>query len=169
MNGSLLKDAFGHHVWATMTLIDTCLELDPGQLQMAVPGTFGSILETLRHTVGADRSYLWVLTGGALPEIDEESMDLPALRGVMAENGPAWAGYLASDLDPEGFVVRHRDDGTESGAPLTIRLAQVIHHGTDHRSQVCTALTALGIEPPAIDAWDFAWKDDRLTETHTGS
>ncbi len=60
MNGSLLKDAFGHHVWATVTLIDACLELDAGQLETAVPGTFGSILETLRHTVGADRSYLWV-------------------------------------------------------------------------------------------------------------
>ena len=165
MNGSLLKDAFGHHVWATVTLIDTCLELDPGQLETAVPGTYGSIIETMRHTVGADRSYLFLLTGGALPEVDEESMDLAALREVMAANGPAWAGYLEGDLDPDGFVVRYRDDGTESGAPLTIRLAQVVHHGTDHRSQVCTALTSLGIEPPAIDAWDFAWKDGRLTET----
>lgn len=169
MNGSLLTDAFGHHVWATVTLIDACLELDPGQQEMVVPGTFGSILETLRHTAGADRSYLWLLTGGALPEVDEASMDLVALREVMAANGPAWEAYLAGDLDPDGFVVRHRDDGTESGAPLTIRLAQVIHHGTDHRSQVCTALTSLGIEPPAIDAWDYAWKNGRLTETQTGS
>ena len=169
MNGLLLKDAFGHHVWATVTLIDTCLGLDPGQLETSVPGTFGSILETLRHTVGADRSYLWVITGGALPEVDEESMDLPAMREVMAANGPAWAAYLEGDLEPDAFVVRHRDDGTESGAPLTIRLAQVIHHGTDHRSQVCTALTTLGIEPPAIDVWDFAWKDGRLTETQPGS
>ena len=169
MNGSLLQDAFGHHVWATLTLMDTCAGLTPEQLETEVPGTFVSILGTLRHTVGADRSYLWVLTGGALPEVDEESMDLAALREVMAEDGPAWADYLAGDLDPEGFVVRHRDDGTDSGAPLTIRLAQVIHHGTDHRSQVCTALTSLGIEPPAIDAWDYAWKDGRLTETQTGS
>ena len=39
---------------------------------------------------------------------------------------------------------------------MGIRLAQAIHHGTDHRSQVCTALTTLGIEPPAIDVWDYA-------------
>jgi uncharacterized damage-inducible protein DinB len=169
VNGSLLQDAFAHHVWATMRLLDACAVLAPEQLEMVVPGTYGSILETLRHTVGADRSYLWVLTGGALPEVDEVSMELSALRDVMAANGPAWATYLAGDLDPEAFVVRHRDDGTDSGAPLTIRLAQVIHHGTDHRSQVCTALTSLGIEPPAIDAWDFAWKDGRLTETRTGS
>ena len=169
MNGSLLQDAFGHHVWATVTLIDACLDLDPGQLETAVPGTFGSILETVRHTVGADRSYLSILTGGALPEVDEESMDLLALREAMAANGTAWDAYLAGDLDPDGFVVRHRDDGSDSGAPLTIRLAQVIHHGTDHRSQVCTALASLGMEPPAIDVWDFAWKDGRLTETQTGS
>jgi uncharacterized damage-inducible protein DinB len=169
MNGSLLQDAFAHHVWATLRVLDACAALTPAQLETAVPGTFGSILETLRHTVGADRSYLWVVAGGVLPEVEDGSMDLPALREVMAANGPAWETYLAGDLDPEAFVVRHRDDGTESGAPLTIRLAQVIHHGTDHRSQVCTALTSLGIEPPAIDAWDFSWKDGRLTETQPGS
>ena len=34
-------------------------------------------------------------------------------------------------------------------------LAQVLHHGTDHRSQVCTALTSFGIEPPEIDLWAY--------------
>ena len=31
----------------------------------------------------------------------------------------------------------------------------MIQHGTDHRSQVCTALTSLGVEPPEIDLWDY--------------
>ncbi|HYF10884.1 MAG TPA: hypothetical protein VEC09_01130, partial [Actinomycetota bacterium] len=48
-----------------------------------------------------------------------------------------------------------RDDGSETHAPRGIRLAQAVHHGTDHRSQTCTALTTLGIEPPEIDVWDF--------------
>jgi uncharacterized damage-inducible protein DinB len=61
-------------------------------------------------------------------------------------------------------VVRHRGDGSEGHAPLGIRLAQVLHHGTDHRSQVCTGLTGLGVEPPAIDAWDFAASGGRLVE-----
>jgi uncharacterized damage-inducible protein DinB len=47
-------------------------------------------------------------------------------------------------------------------APLGIRLAQALHHGTDHRSQVCTALTTLGIEPPAIDLWDYGALDGRV-------
>jgi uncharacterized damage-inducible protein DinB len=56
-------------------------------------------------------------------------------------------------------VVEYEDSGYETHAPLGIRLAQALHHGTDHRSQVCTALTTLGIEPPAIDVWDFAARD----------
>jgi uncharacterized damage-inducible protein DinB len=165
MNGALLQDAFGHHVWATIRVIDACSTLDPAQLEAGSPGTYGSILETLRHTVGADSSYLFVLTGGEVPEIQEASMGLAELRAEMERNGPRWKAYLERDLDPAVMVIRHRDDGTEGGAPLAVRVAQAIHHGTDHRSQICTVLTNLGIEPPAIDVWDYADSQGRLTDT----
>ncbi|HSG85461.1 MAG TPA: DinB family protein [Candidatus Limnocylindrales bacterium] len=164
MSRPILADAFGHHVWATLRLIDACLPLTDEQLASQVPGTYGSILDTVRHLVGADRSYLELLSGGKVAAIDEETMDLPALRAAMAANGPVWATVIAGDLDPDEVLVRRRDDGSESHAPLGIRLAQVVHHGTDHRSQVCTALTNLGVTPPEIDAWDFAWSEDRLVE-----
>lgn len=165
MTTSLLADAFGHHVWATIQLIDASLPLTPEQLGSSVPGTYGSILDTMRHTVGADCGYLHALTGGHVAEIDEDSMDLVQLRAAMVANAGSWTAYLAQDPDPESTVTRHRDDGSDSLAPLGIRLAQATHHGTDHRSQICTALTNLGIEPPAIDVWDFASKDGRLSET----
>jgi len=164
MNGSLLADPFAHHVWATLKLLDACLVLSPEQLETAVPGTYGSIIETVRHLVGADASYLLALTGGRVAAIDEDHMDLRELRFVMERNGAEWSSLLAQDLDADAVVVRRRDDGSESHAPTGIRLAQALHHGTDHRSQVCTALTALGVEPPPIDAWDFADQDGRLTE-----
>lgn len=167
MARGLLADAFAHDNWATLRLIDACLALDEAQLATTVPGTFGSIIDTMRHLVGADRSYLELLSDevAPLPEGQEESMDPAALRAVMVEDGPAWQKLLAEELDPDRMVVRHRDDGSTSGAPLGVRLAQVIHHGTDHRSQVCTALTSLGIEPPEIDVWAWAWDQGTLTET----
>ena len=55
-------------------------------------------------------------------------------------------------------------DGSETHAPKGIRLAQVIHHGTDHRSQICTALTQLGVEPPEIDVWAYGVASGRITE-----
>ena len=49
-----MDDAFAHHVWATLRLVDACLALSAEQLGTTVPGTYGSILETQRHLVGAD-------------------------------------------------------------------------------------------------------------------
>ena len=170
MSRSLLEDAFAHHVWATMKLIDVCLALSPEQLETAAPGTYGSILETQRHLVGADSSYLFVTSGERTALIDEDHMGLPELRAAMESHGAAWSQVLGvDDLDPDAVLVRRRDDGSETHAPMGIRLAQALHHGTDHRSQVCTALTALGIEPPAIDVWDFGDQDGRLLEVPPSS
>ncbi|MGZ5354336.1 MAG: hypothetical protein ACXWDS_05485, partial [Actinomycetota bacterium] len=59
----MLEDAFAHHVWATLRLMDVCLALTPEQVETAAPGTYGSILDTMRHLVGADSSYLFVTSG----------------------------------------------------------------------------------------------------------
>ncbi len=168
MDGRLLRDAFGHHVWATITLIDVCAGLTPEQLASAVPGTYGSVIDTLRHLVAADASYLWTISGGQVERLDDEAeaaADLATLRAAMEVAGPVWQRVLEGELDPDAVVARHRDDGSSFSAPLGIRLAQVVHHGTDHRSQVCTALTGLGVTPPEIDVWDYAATQGRTFET----
>lgn len=163
MNGALLRDAFDHHVWATLSLIDVCLELSDEQLQSTVPGTYGSILDTMRHLVGADQAYLGVLAGRD-SSLDTDEADLAALRREVESLGAGWSSYLADEIDIDAVVTRVRADGSKSHAPVTIRLAQVPHHGTDHRSQICTALTQLGITPPEIDVWDYALTQGRLSE-----
>jgi uncharacterized damage-inducible protein DinB len=125
MTRSVLADAFDHHVWATLVVLDQLAALSDDQLATAIPGTYGTIMDTARHLVGADRWYLFTLTNGAVEEIEESSMGVAALRAAMEPDGAHW-------------------------------LAQAIHHGTDHRSQLCTGLTALGIEPPEIDVWEWA-------------
>jgi uncharacterized damage-inducible protein DinB len=169
MSRSLMADAFAHHVWATLRLIDTCQALTPEQLSTGVPGTYGSILDTLGHLVGADRWYLVTLTGGWVEGVDDDGMDLAQLRDAMALHAPAWSSVLDGDPDPDAILVRRRDDGSEIHAPVGVRLAQALHHGTDHRSQVCTALTALGVKPPDIDVWDHAFTDGRLVEVEATS
>ena len=164
MTKTLLDDAFAHHMWATLQVMDVCAGLDAAQLEETAPGTYGTILDTLRHIVAADSSYLFAMTGGKVEPIDEEQMDLAELRKATERFASEYTALLATDLDPDRIVVRHRDDGSETHAPLGIRLAQVVHHGTDHRSQICTILSTLGVEPPMIDVWDFADQDGRLTE-----
>jgi uncharacterized damage-inducible protein DinB len=161
---STLDDAFGHHVWATLILMDACATLTPEQLTTSVPGTYGPIIDTMRHLVGADASYLFRLTEGRVENIDEDTMDLAQLRTVMERNAGAWSALLVADPDPNHEIVAIHSDGSRTRAPVSIRLAQALHHGTDHRSQISTGLTALGVDPPFIDVWDFGERDGRVAE-----
>jgi uncharacterized damage-inducible protein DinB len=165
MGGPLMEDAFAHHVWATLRLVDTCLALSPQQLETTVPGTYGSILDTLRHCIGSDAWDLFVATGDRDSLIDEDDMQLSELRAAMESHGPAWSRLLAQDLDPDAVLDEvDEDDGYERNIAMGIQLAQALHHGTDHRSQVSTVLTALGVEPPTIDVLEFGIQEGRVVE-----
>ena len=133
------------------------------QLETDVPGTYGSIVATLRHLVGADSWYLFDLTRDPARRIEEAGMGLDELRDAIEADGPAWQAFLDANTDPD-VIVREvdEDDGFERDATVGVRLAQALHHGTDHRSQICTALTSLGVEPPPIDVWDFGEVDGRV-------
>jgi uncharacterized damage-inducible protein DinB len=164
MNSSLLDEAFKHHVWATLELIERCLVLTQEQLDAAVPGTYGSILETMRHFVGGDSLYLSHLTGDRVRRLDTDHMDLQELRAAMEADAKAWIELLAKDLDPAAVVRDVDEAGYMRDASNGIRLAQALNHGTDHRSQICTALTTLGVEPPGIDVWTFGVETGRVVD-----
>jgi uncharacterized damage-inducible protein DinB len=48
-------------------------------------------------------------------------------------------------------------------------LAQALHHATDHRSQICTAPTTLGLEPPPIDVWVYGLRGGRSRDDPASS
>ena len=154
MTTSLLSDAFAHHIWATGRLIDACAALTPQQLTTPAPGTYGSVIDTLRHLATTDSWYLTFFREPTAPIDEGVAVGLAALRSMITSNGMAWTELLAGELDADTDVVEH-GDGWDFHAPLGFRLAQVIQHGTDHRSQICTALTSFGLTPPGIDLWSF--------------
>jgi uncharacterized damage-inducible protein DinB len=164
MDTRWLRDAFEHHAWAQEQIVDACVALTDEQLGTIVPGTYGSILDTVRHLVGSDNWYLFVMTHGTHGRIDEDAMTVAELREQIPRDAAEWRRFLATSPEPDDVIERSHEDGSVTRAPLGIRLAQVVHHGTDHRSQVCTALTTLGLEPPAIDVWDFALATERMEE-----
>jgi uncharacterized damage-inducible protein DinB len=146
-------------------LIDACLDLRVDELETSVPGTRGPMLETLRHIVLSDAFDLFTLTGDRAFDIDDEQITLAEARVTMERNGAGWVEYLSRPLDPDEMVHEvDRTDGFQRWAPVGFRLAGVLNHGTDHRSQVCTALTSLGVEPPRIDVFDFGLDAGRIVE-----
>jgi uncharacterized damage-inducible protein DinB len=146
----MLRQGLGHHSWATEQLLDRCAALTDEQLTRHIPAIYGSTLDTVRHLVDADNWYLWCVSGGELGIEDFDADDLP-----LADLRPVAAVIAGSGLDPDADIVVHRADGRVTHATVGIRLAQVLHHGSDHRSQICTALTVLGHEPPEFDVWAY--------------
>jgi uncharacterized damage-inducible protein DinB len=48
--------------------------------------------------------------------------------------------------------------------PLSLFLLQAINHATEHRSQVATILTQLGLTPPEMDGWAYFLASGQLVE-----
>ena len=97
-------------------------------------------------------------------------MNLSELRTAMESHGPAWSRLLAQDLDPDAILHEvDEDDGYERTIAMGIELAGALQHGADHRSQVCTVLTALGGEPPVIDVIDFGIQEGQVVEITSAS
>jgi uncharacterized damage-inducible protein DinB len=171
MSSSLLGAAFTHHVWATTRVIDACLDLRPEALETSVIGTRGPILDTLRHLVLSDVFDLFTVTGDPAFVIDDAHVSsLAEARAVMERSGSGWSEYLSRVLDADEVVLEvDPNDGFRRWAPVGFRLAGVLEHGTDHRSQVCTALTSLGMTPPKIDVFTFGLETGRIVEQLPGS
>ena len=169
MSGSLLDAAFAHNVWATLRVIDACIDLSTEELQTNVLGTRGPIIETLRHIVVNDANDQFILTGDPSFDVEVEGMSPPELRVAMERIGAGWSRFISRPIDPDAMI-REVDetDGYERTAPAGFRLAGTLNHGTDHRSQICTALTTLGVEPPRIDVMDFGLDAGRVVEKMPG-
>jgi len=164
MDGSLLNAAFAHNTWATLRVIDACADLSAEALQTNVPGTRGPMIETLRHIVTGEAFDLEIVTDIPADEALER-MTPRELRAPTEALGAAWVRFLGQTIDPDEMVHEVDDsDGYERTAPLAFRLAGTLSHGSDHRSQICTALTTLGIQPPKIDVMNYGLEIDRVTE-----
>lgn len=148
-----------HETWATDRLLAFCEGLTPEQLRYSVPGTYGTIEATLRHLVSAKERYHRTLAGqlphGGAIDDDSATVDLAQLRRVSLELGDAL--LEVADMDPERVLERRRRDGTLLYAKAGTLLAQLIHHGNDHRTQVETTLSAHGVTAgrPDLDVWSF--------------
>ncbi|CAN5717708.1 hypothetical protein BH18ACT17_BH18ACT17_04090 [soil metagenome] len=170
MSSSLLEVAFAHHVWATLRVVDACLDLSAEEIDTNVTGTRGPILDTVRHVVESDAFDLFILTGDRAYNVDAGRMSLYEVRGVMERTGSGWTELSSGPLDPDA-VVREVDesDGFQRWAPVGFRLAGTLEHGTDHRSQICTALTTIDAEPPKIGVFDFGSEAGLIVEKMPGA
>ena len=160
-----LHDLARHNAWATAQLLTFCQGLDESTLNATVPGTFGTIIETLRHIIDAEASYLFRLTGAwpTHPWRGDAAVGLDVLAERAAVLATTLERFLAGDWDSERLGEARGDAGEVFAVPAGVFLTQALHHANEHRAHVCTILGALGCEPPGVSAWDYAVATGRMT------
>jgi uncharacterized damage-inducible protein DinB len=162
MNDGLL-DAFRHNAWATRQQLVRCRTLTPEQRETTVIGVYGNPIATLWHIISSEAGYYFRLSDMA-PDWDRRAAEPPEMDELMrrAEDMAArWDAFLTTPFDAERLLVYEWEDGTRKNVPAGVVLAQAIHHGSDHRSQINTILTVLGDEPPELGVWDYAEATNR--------
>jgi uncharacterized damage-inducible protein DinB len=160
-----LSDLARHNAWATAQVLAYCRGLDEPTLNATVPGTYGTIIETLRHIVASEASYIYRLAGyqPGLLWREDRTVGLDVLAERVAALGSALEQFLATDWDDERPGEARGDEGEVFAVPAAIFLTQAIHHANEHRAHICTILGALGHEPPEPSGWEYAIATGRMT------
>ncbi len=152
----ILVEYFKHNLWANLRLLDACERLTDAQLDASVPGTYGTIRNTLVHLFGAEQRYVTRLSGEQPEEPVRESEGFHSrevLRRSAVRSGEALVA-LAGRAEP-GQVLHVTYHGQPQTLPGFIPFLQAINHATEHRSHISTVLSQQGLEGLAVDAWDY--------------
>ena len=156
-----LTEAFQHHNWATLRLIRHLQELPVAAQAATCAGVYGEVLATMSHLMFADGRYLDDLEGvPRLPRTGpDDTVELDVLAERLRDHVVRWRMVLAR-LGAIDVTLPARSDRPELPHATNLLISQALHHGTDHRTQVCTALSVNGFETPDLDVWAY-WMSRR--------
>lgn len=165
---SVLTTLFAHNTWANLKLLDFCNGLIDEQLDSAAIGGFGSIRATLAHLIGAEISYV-KRVNGKVPE-------KPLVRGQFPEfevlkAAVRWTGEemlaLARSAQTD-TLVREEVPPHIAEYPLATLMVQAISHSIEHRTQIATIITQMGMEPPDMSGWNYMVETNEYREFEAG-
>jgi uncharacterized damage-inducible protein DinB len=154
MTDTFLVRLFEHNNWANNEILRVCSTLTDEQLDAPpTSATFGSIRSTLVHLVSSQQSYLRTLTLPLDARRERVVVDFADLGQSVNKSGEA---LLALARDPSG-IYQPTPLQTRDGYHVEpwVLMVQIINHATEHREQIKSMLTALGITPPDIDGWMY--------------
>ena len=160
-----LSEAFQHHTWATEKLIRHLRGLPEAALSATGAGVYGEVLPTLSHLLDADGRYLQYLEGTPpAPRVGPDpTRTLAELDDQVRDQAVRWRILLAR-VGEVDVTIPARSDRPEMPHATNLVIGQALHHGNDHRTQICTVLAVNGFETPDLDVWTY-WAERRMVPT----
>jgi uncharacterized damage-inducible protein DinB len=153
----ILEQLYRHNRWANLALVDFCIPLSEQQLTTQAPGAhpygaYGSLVHLLLNEEG----YYETVTGEKLgvPAFDMDHVpSLPDVRVRLEAIGGRYIDLAATI--PEDQIIEGEWQGQPYSMPAYVPFLQCINHSTEHREQAKASLNVAGLEPPAIDVWQW--------------
>lgn len=165
MTENFLAKIFEHNNWANSKIIQACLALSDEQLD-APPrsATEGSIRSTLSHLVSAQYGYLRILALPLEERQDRVTIEFADLVDSLKSSGERLLELARDESKLPVTRIQTRDGYYVESWVIMV---QIINHATEHREQIKSMLTALGVTPPAIDGWDYGEAANALVPIST--
>ena len=153
MAENFLVKLFEHNNWANLQIIQACFALSDEQLD-AEPqsATKGSIRITLLHLVSSQQGYLRILTLPLEARLDATTVAFAELQESASKSGEGLLSLARGEQKPLKLQLQTRDGYFVEPWVLMV---QIINHATEHREQICSMLSALGVTPPDLDGWTY--------------
>ena len=150
---NILEKLFEHNNWANLQMIQTCSGLSDAQLDAEPQSvTKGSIRRTLVHLVSSQYSYLRTLTLPLEERSHSHTVAFADLEESARRSGEGLLALVRGERKPFNSPLQTRDGYYVKPWVLMV---QIINHATEHREQISSMLSDLGVTPPDLDGWSF--------------
>ena len=150
-----LAEFIRYNNWANQQLMKACQKLSEEQLAATLPGSYGTIRDTLEHIIQGEEFYVELLTGHRPqpPFRWDAKPGVAEMRDYATQVGNALVQAI-HHIRPRDRVHEEEQGNTYYYQALAVFI-QIINHGVEHRTNITTILSAEQLAPPAVDGWGY--------------
>ena len=156
-----LERLLKHMAWANQKTIEHLMTLPPEAIQAFATNPEWKVAEIIRHIVASGNFYVYRITGSAPTDRNENEVspviakDLVSLakRALLVDQALLECEKL-EDIQVE--FLNHEKKVVKRWRSTI--LSQSVHHATEHRAQIASALEAKGftsVDLDELDLWSF--------------